>query len=187
MLYQQRHRPTLAGLAILDTGPEIGAAGVARVRRDAEAMPDRFQTPEDYLAWLRRSYIMAEPAALAAWAYLNLRRLPTGEWQPKTDPAFTRSLWKAGQHNGDASDLAAPLDDALIAALRSVDCPTLLLRGQLSAILRRHSAERMVNEWLRKARLETIANAGHALAVDQPLAVAEALAEFLADLGPRRR
>lgn len=182
LLYQQRYRPALAGLAILDTGPEIGAAGVARVRRDAEAMPELFDAPEEYLAWLRRSYVMADPSVLAAWASLNLRRLPTGEWQPKTDPAFTRSLWKAGAQRGDASDLTAPLDTALIEALQSVDCPTLLMRGQLSAILRRRSAERMVNEWLGDGRLVTIEDAGHALLVDQPLAVAAALTAFLQDL-----
>lgn len=184
LLYQQTYRPSLAGLAILDTGPEIGAAGVARVRRDAEAMPESFEDPAAYLAWLKRSYILADPVRLAAWATHNLRRLPGGAWQPKTDPAFTRSLWRSDRRNGDASDLVAPLDQILIEALQSVDCPTLLLRGQMSAILRQRSAERMVHDWLGNGRLVTIPGAGHALPLDQPRTVATALADFLSSLNP---
>lgn len=179
LIYQQHYRPKLHKAVILDTGPKVAAAGVARVRRDAEATPATFDSIEAYRQWLEAIYFLAQPEALAAMARNNLRRLNNSRWQPKTDPAFTRSLWKQDVHNGDASDLVAPLDTTLIEALGVLHCPTLVLRGQISAILRPHTAKRMVEEWLPSASLETIDGAGHALLVDQPQSVAAAIQRFI--------
>jgi len=60
------------------------------------------------------------------------------------------------------------------------DIPTLILRGELSDILSKQTAEKMVNQ-LRRATLCTVQNVGHAPALDEKDSL-EAIASFLNNL-----
>lgn len=182
MLASPRLGRGLKALVVLDTGPEVRAAGVRKVRRDAEGTPERFESAEHYYQWLRRIYLLAEEWALRHIARHGLAPCPDGGLAPKTDPAFTRALWDPASHQGDSSDLRAPLGDQLWQALAAINAPTLLLRGELSAILSRETARRMVKDALPCARLITIPRAGHALMCDNPAACIEAIAGFLSEL-----
>ncbi len=178
MLWAENHRETLASFTIVDTGPEVRAAGVNKVRRDAEAMPKEFASVNDYVALMQRIYFLAKPKLVATLAQHNLRKINDKTFIPKTDPAFTSSLWKPDSQNNNASDLSDPLVEALWLTLASITAPVLIIKGQLSAILAKRTAEKMLNT-IPNAQLRLIANAGHAVIVDNPEEFNEAVIDFI--------
>jgi pimeloyl-ACP methyl ester carboxylesterase len=177
-LHQQ---PALASsFTIIDTGPEVGAAGAAKVRRDAESQPTAFDSVDIFHAYLRRIYALANAEALAAFATHSLRR--NGEqYALKMDPGFTRALWKPDSYHNDSRDLRAPLNEQLWNALASLRIPTLVLRGAASAILSRQTAEKMANEVIPNARLKAVPVAGHAVMLDNPDVATDLIESFLHD------
>lgn len=172
------HRPErVESLAIVDTGPEISTAGVDRLRDDAHSMPASFASPDAYLAWLKRRYLLANTHDLRHLARHNLRR-DTDGWRPATDPAFTDSLWRSDECR--PTELVAPMVDRLWEALRAVRCPTLVVRGQISSILAAPVAQRMAAESLADGTLLTVPRAGHAVMLDNPDFLGEGYCDWLA-------
>lgn len=179
LLFSHADTAAVEAMAIFDTGPEVRAAGVAKVRRDAEAMPTVFDSPEAYAAWLSRVYAFASGEAIGHIARHGLCH-EGNQWRVKTDPAFTRALWQPNSQHGDSRDLVAPLHTQLWTAVKAFSAPVLLLRGQISAILSRETAAHMCDSFAGPATLVTIPRAGHALMTDNPTACIEAVLAFLA-------
>ncbi len=183
ILYHQKYSPALTAMVIVDTGPEVRAAGVNKVRMDAEAMPTQFDSIEAYTDHLASIYMLAKRDHVASLAQNGLRALPNGRYEVKTDPAFTKALWNPDSYHKNASDLRMPLNDQLWLALSTLNAPTLLLRGQISAILSRKVADKMAHQVIPNAHLRVIAGAGHAVLVDQPEQFCEQTCDFLNKLG----
>ena len=97
---------------------------------------------------------------------------------PKTDPAFTRALWRPDSKQGTSQDLKYPLNEELWQSLAKIQCPTLIMKGQASAILSQKTAEKMLG-MLQHGQLEIINRAGHALMVDNPDAFKQCLSAFI--------
>jgi pimeloyl-ACP methyl ester carboxylesterase len=174
-----RDQPTLAAsFTIIDTGPDVGAAGAAKVRRDAEAQPSSFDSIQTFHILLRRIYSLADPEALAAFATHSLRK-DGAQYALKMDPGVTRALWKPDSQHNDARDLRAPLNEQLWNALASLRVPTLVIRGAASAILSRQTAEKMTNEVIPNARLKSVPIAGHTVMLDNPQVTTDLIEEFL--------
>jgi len=92
MRFARRHPERLAGLVIVDAGPELDARGVLRIRLDAEANIDpSFGSVEEYERVLARAYPLARPEVVARLARHGLRPRADGRLVPKTDPAFART------------------------------------------------------------------------------------------------
>ena len=167
---------------IIDTGPEVSAIGVKKVREDAENTPTAFDSTASFHRYLANIYLLAEENELQRLADFGLKELEIENGAkvlaPKTDPAFARALWKPDSKQGDSSDLKYPLNEELWQALDTVDCPTLIMKGQASAILSRKVAQRMLDS-LQQAELQTISRAGHALMVDNPSEFSESLYQFI--------
>jgi len=173
-----KEQPTLAAsFTIIDTGPEVGAAGADKVRRDAESQPSTFASVDTFHNLLRRIYSLANAEALAAFATHSLRK--DGEhYTLKMDPGFTRALWTPTVSTDAPATLRAPLNEQLWDALASLQVPTLVLRGAASAILSRQTAERMANT-IRNAQLKSVPVAGHAVMLDNPDVTTDLIEEFL--------
>ena len=165
MLADKAFTPT--SFTIIDTGPEVRAVGVEKVRKDAENTPKSFASTEAFFKYLSAIYIFAQTDRVKAMAEHGLKE-KDGQWVPKTDPAFTQALWKADPKQGDASDLRHPLNDKLWQALADIQCPSLILKGQASAILSKATAEKMAHQVMPNAQLNIISRAGHAIMVDNP-------------------
>ena len=168
----------IKSFTIIDTGPEVRAVGVNKVREDAENTPTEFPDIPSYQQYLSSIYILSEPAELQKMAEHGLKTV-NGKLSPKTDPAFTRALWKPDSNNGNSGDLKFPLNEELWQSLASIHCPTLVLKGQASAILGKRIAEKMVNDIIPNATFETISRAGHALMVDNPSEFSDTLKRFI--------
>jgi pimeloyl-ACP methyl ester carboxylesterase len=164
-----KHSRRLAGLVLVDIGPETRADGVRKIAAfTSDATPldsveqfiDRALTfnPRRNRDLLRRSLLH------------NLRRMPDG-----------RFMWKYDQrHRGTAvdPDAHARRRDLLWSAVDAVECPTLVVRGAQSDVFHDEDAERLAGR-LRRGRWVRIEGAGHTVQGDNPAGLLVSLREFL--------
>ncbi len=68
----------------------------------------------------------------------------------------------------------------------AISCPTLIVRGEQSAVLPEPTASAMLRD-LPHARLETVAGIGHGIPHERPAALAAILAAFAAEVDPEPR
>jgi pimeloyl-ACP methyl ester carboxylesterase len=153
------------GLVLVDYGLKTNKAASAHVRRDFAAQFRRYRSTTEYVDWLSRRRPIADRRELQRIAAGALCRSEDG-YQLRCDPA----LVDADDPGGNAS---------LVASLRSVECPSLLIRGEASAVLPLASAWETVRH-LRHGRLVTVPASGHAVMSDNPRGFAEAVRSFFA-------
>jgi pimeloyl-ACP methyl ester carboxylesterase len=178
MLYTGRHPQQVSSLTIIDTGPEADRRGIRRIRMDAARQPTAFSDLQAYYDWLSVRHPLASARALQYLADHGVRRVGN-QWLGKFDPAFVRALWQqdfAGSTH-DASSQA--LSRTLWQCLQKTTCPTLVLRGQISSILRRETASAMVEQHLTRGELDVVPMAGHAVLLDNPEYCIAAISAFL--------
>ena len=121
----------------------------------------------------------SESERLLHMAHHGLRPAGT-QWQPKTDPEFARILWQQDNPAGSADErLVAPLTRELWDALDHIGCRTLVMRGQLSSILKHDTARTMVEDRLLDGELATVPMAGHAVMLDNPGECAAIITRFI--------
>jgi pimeloyl-ACP methyl ester carboxylesterase len=169
-----RHGQRLAGLVLVDVGPEVRSDGVRKIAAftsnatpldSVEEFVDRAMAfnPRRNRELLRRSLLH------------NLRRMPDG-----------RFMWKYDQrHRGKVDPEAyARRRDLLWAAVGTVECPTLVVRGAQSDVFHDEDAERLAGR-LRRGRWVRIERAGHTVQGDNPAGLLVPLREFLAEVAPR--
>jgi esterase len=165
-----RHSGRLAGLVLVDVGPDMRAEGIRKIAAfTSEATPllsvDEFVdralafNPRRNRELLRRSLLH------------NLRRMPDG-----------RFMWKYDQrHRGRIDpDAAARRRQLLWSAVDGVECPTLVVRGAQSDVFHDEDAERLAGR-LRHGRWVRIEGAGHTVQGDNPADLLVALRAFLTE------
>lgn len=164
-----------AGMVLNDVGPEIEAEGLARIRATVGR-------GGSWPTWIHAARALCETHGAAHpdndirdWLRMakRLMRLDGGgrvvlDYDMRIAEPFRLPGGEAG------IDLWPALD--ALAAL-----PVLVVRGELSDILSRATADRMIAR-LPGARLATVPNVGHAPTLDEPAAVA-AIDGFLLDIG----
>jgi pimeloyl-ACP methyl ester carboxylesterase len=173
-----KHPERLAGLVIVDAGPELDARGVSRIRMDAVSeKAASFASAAEYEVVLSRAYPLARPEVLARMARFGLRRAADGRLEPKTDPAFFRS-WEH-EPAEDVARRATEETQVLWAALARTSCPALVVRGAASDVLSPEVADRMADEVLPRGSLAVVPRAGHSVMVDNPEGFLEAVTGFV--------
>jgi pimeloyl-ACP methyl ester carboxylesterase len=176
-LFAGSHPQRLAGLVLVDSGPELDPRGTTRilldVRRSAE---EGVASVADYERALARAYPAAQPHAIARMARHGLRRRPDGRLERKTDPAF--HVARAALGPAELEQRERDVARALWEALARIPCPALVVRGAASDVLPAECAERMAEEVLPRGRLTVVARAGHSVMTDNPGGFAEAVSDF---------
>ena len=175
MAWAARNSRRLAGLVVIDVGPEIRTDGVRKIQAfTSEATPlasvDEFIeramafNPRRNRELLRRSLLH------------NLRQMPDGRW-----------MWKYDQrHRGKVDPGAqARRRELLWSAVDTVECPTLVVRGAESDVFHDEDAENMVARF-RQARWVKIPRAGHTVQGDNPADLVRELRPFLDEVSPPR-
>ncbi|MDE2006084.1 MAG: alpha/beta hydrolase [Rhodospirillales bacterium] len=164
----------VAGVALNDIGPDIGAEGAAFVRRFVAhdpALPD-LAACAAYLRAILPPLSLADDAAWAAMATLTYGPAADGRWRPLWDTRIAELL-----------DRATPDLWPLFAAL--TPHPLLILRGALSNILSEATLEQMIAMRQGHAAFTTAATVpgvGHAPSLAEPEAAA-AFGRFLDRIG----
>ena len=168
MLMLARKQLQVNSFTIIDTGPEVRAVGVKKVRKDAHNTPTEFTSIDSFYKYLSGIYLFGEAERIRAMAEHGLTENSEGKLIAKTDPAFTAALWKSDSTKGSDENLRYPLNDELWLALSQISSPSLILKGQASAILAKNVAEKMAYEIMPNAEYQVIKRAGHAMMVDNP-------------------
>lgn len=164
MLLSLTARPALAGVLINDVGPEIDAEGLARIASYV-GRAERFATWDEAARAIAANHQGAFPdydhADWLVWAHRMCREengsiffdydpaIAEPFKLPPPEPAF--DLWPAFETLGGL--------------------PALLVRGERSDILRAETAFEMVRR-VPTMEMATIARAGHAPTLEEPVAVA---------------
>lgn len=168
--FAARNPDVVRALVLVDVGGPLPSAGAQRIRADLAGAAGDYASPEAYFAELRDSHALAEDAGLRDLAENAVRRTPDGRWALKLDPAL--------RGRPGTSLIARTGLPGFWEALARVRCPALVLRGQVSAVLKVDAAERMAAT-LPAGRLHVIPGAGHAVMLDNPRAFLEVASDFL--------
>jgi pimeloyl-ACP methyl ester carboxylesterase len=176
-LFAARHPRRMAGLVLVDAGPELDARGVSRISTDVERSVDlSFASLAECENALAHAYPAAQPAALARMARHGMRKREDGRYERKTDPAFHTARGELTAAAAEA--LEKKTTQELWDALARIPCPALVVRGAASDVLDPDTAERMAEEALPNARLVVVPRAGHSVMTDNPEGFCEAVASF---------
>jgi pimeloyl-ACP methyl ester carboxylesterase len=154
--YAAAHAGRLERLIIVDIGPDIALAGLQRVRDMMSQSPERIESEEWAVEYIRRANPLQDVDLLRQRVRHGLRRLPDGTLTWKYARGL-REMMRAGRR--DAIDLWEPLP--------RIPCPTLVVRGAESDILSPEVAKKMT-ERLPDGRLVEIPGAGHTVPADRP-------------------
>jgi pimeloyl-ACP methyl ester carboxylesterase len=165
------HPNLIVGLVIVDFGPDLDAAGGQQALDNLKESLRAYDSIEDYMAFLEKARPMTPPVMLRRVATESLRASPRGDFVLRLDPRLA-GLPDDDQRKGDSR---------VWAQLEKIQCPTLILRGHGSAVLRPRVAVRMVRS-LRKGTLRVIPAAGHAVPTDNAVEFVSAVRGFIARL-----
>jgi pimeloyl-ACP methyl ester carboxylesterase len=157
----------LERLVIIDIGPDINLAGLQRVRDMMAKSPERIESEEWAVEYIRRANPLQDVDMLRERVRHGLKRLPDGELTWKYAKGL-RDMMREGRR--DAVDLWEPLP--------RIPCPTLVVRGAESDILSAEVAKKMA-ERLPDGRVVEIAGAGHTVPADRPEEFVRTIREFL--------
>lgn len=160
--------PRVIGAVLVDTCPEPNHAASAQASRILRESMRVYRSSDEYATSLLdlRPLLSAKSAhELAAGA---LRRC-AGGFELKIDPLYV-------QHDSEERESVTPGEWREL--LRAIPCPTLVVRGGVSAMVSAANAKAMVS-LLPRGELVTIAKAGHAVMSDNPRDFRRALADFV--------
>ncbi len=176
MFFAGRHPERIAGLIIVDSGPEHDPRGGMRIRMETESRGDgTFGSPEDFRALMTRNYPASSPEVITRLVQYGIRERADGRFEPKLDPDFLRSV--GGRSREDEERETRETARQLWSALESVSAPTLVIRGAASDVLSADVADRMV-EVLPAGRLAVVGQASHSVMTDNPKGTIEAISAF---------
>jgi len=165
--YAADHGARLERLVIIDIGPDINLAGLQRVRDMMAQSPERIESEEWAVEYIRRANPLQDIGMLRERVRHGLKRLPDGELTWKYAKGL-RDMMREGRR--DAVDLWEPLP--------RIPCPTLIVRGAESDILAPEVAKKMA-ERLPDGRVVEIEGAGHTVPADRPEEFVREIRAFL--------
>ena len=178
MHFAGRHPERMAGLVIVDSGPELDTRGTMRIRMETESSELVYDSVRQYERLLMELYPSAKPATMAALARHWLRERPDGRFEPKLDPNLRR--WRQAEESPEQLRArSAEETQRLWKALENLPCPTLVVRGAASDVLDADTADRMADDVLEKGTLVVIPRASHSVMLDNPEAFNVALCDFV--------
>ena len=165
------HSQRVLSLALNDIGPEIDPAGGARIAAYTADVPVSFPTLAAVVDWAMGRYVWLrrlpreQVTEQIRWAV----RESDGGWRFKFDPAI-------GRVPRPSPEVMAAAGAIWWKALETLPCPMLLVRGAVSDVLSRETADEMARRQPALVRAE-VAGMGHAPMLSEPEAV-EALDRF---------
>jgi pimeloyl-ACP methyl ester carboxylesterase len=166
--YAGGHVARIERLCIVDIGPEIHLPGMERIRQMMAGSPERIESEEQAVEFIRRANPRMAEAGLRERVRHGLRPRGDGGFEWKYDRALRDMMRHGGRR--ETVDLWEPL--------RRITAPALLVRGAESDVLSVEVARRMIDA-LPDGRLVEIEGAGHTVPADQPEAFSRAVRAFL--------
>ena len=162
LAFAARYPDRVRSLVPVDIPPAMRRSQGAAPQSPPQAPPTVFDTFEAMLASARQGQPRAPDDLLHHWIEANARQTEDGRWTFKHSPDATRN-WR-------------PAD--LWEEIRTIRCPTLVVRGGESNVLSPEVAEQEVAA-IPRARLVTIAGSGHNVPLDKAPELVAAIRELL--------
>ena len=171
-----RHPERLAGLVLVDIGPEVDARGSMRIRGEVEEnRAPLFGSIEEYAGFLSLNYPAGSRDALLRMARFGLKQRDDGLFELKMDPALRGD----DVMEKSAAEREEALQREMWEALARIPCPTLVVRGAASDILAPEMADKMVDDVLQKGKLVVVPQAAHSVATDNPAEFNKVICNFV--------
>jgi pimeloyl-ACP methyl ester carboxylesterase len=163
-----RNPEHVRAIVVVDGGPDLNPEALDHFRQAFSNQSWFYGSVAEYATLMISRLPLADPNLVKSVARNALMRVEEETWQLKCDRALADAL---------------RFDDTagFWASLRQARCPILLVRGAASAVLPRASAERMAAR-LNRCWLRSVPNAGHAVMLDNPNALAAVTCRFLNEL-----
>ncbi len=168
--YAARNPEGVRALIVAEAAPESRLAG-RRAVSDFTAGTDEFDTFEDVVARTLAYNPRRTPEQVRGSLRHSVRQRPDGKWTWKWDPALRQAR---------TASLYGPV--AQWAALSRVRCPTLFVLGAQSEMVAPETVRRMVAA-VPGSIAETVENAGHLVAGDNPAGFDAAVKRFFGRTG----
>jgi pimeloyl-ACP methyl ester carboxylesterase len=171
LAYAARPRARIAGLVLVDVGPDIRWDGAQRIVDFVQA-PGELDSLDAFVERARAFSPSRDPRLLRRSLLHNLRELPDGRLTWKYDRrAMTPD--RLASLRGRVEDMRAHVAE--------VRCPALVVRGADSDLLAPADAARLAAA-LPAGRVATIPDAGHTVQGDNPAELARVLRGFVSAL-----
>jgi pimeloyl-ACP methyl ester carboxylesterase len=165
----------LAGLVIVDVGPEVreeGAREIGAFMR--ENRPLEVESIDELLD-RARAFNPTRPLHHLRYSLSHsLRRQPNGKWTWKYDPRLVRSAGEPRSPTGDYT--------VLWEEVARITCPALVVQGANSRVFLPEDAAKLAAR-LPNGRWVQVPRAGHAVQGDNPTEFAACLRRFLGEIG----
>jgi pimeloyl-ACP methyl ester carboxylesterase len=163
-----RHSERLAGLVLVDVGPETRAAGAQKIAAfTSEKKP--FDSIDEVIERALSFNPRRDATLLRRSLLQNLRRLPNGQLTWKHD---RRHRGKVDMH------ALAQRRRALWTEIPKITCPTLVVRGARSDVFHDADAAKLA-ETLPRGEWVRVEDAGHTVQGDNPKGLVAELRRFL--------
>lgn len=177
------HPERFKSLTLVDTGPALEASGTQQITSEVENVLHRFPSLSAYRKLLSRLHPLADAKRLDRLAETGIVQRIDGRFEPALDPAVLGL--ELGESAAASFDLEG-LESRLWSALSEIRCPVLLIRGGVSGVLGKATADRMVGEVLVHGYLVTLPTAGHSVMLDDGPGLIAELLKFQDALGGYR-
>ena len=168
MAFTAKYPDKVQKLVMVDIGPVLDPRGGERIIREIKAVPEEFDSFEDLFQYINKQNRFASESVMRRRLRYASKELPNGKvgWQYDLE---IREQRRRG------TGAAAP---DMMPAWRSIECPTLVVRGAETDILSLQAAQQMI-EGIPNGQLVEIEKAGHMVMEDNPSDFIAAVSEFL--------
>jgi esterase len=175
MTYATQAAEELAGIVMVDVGPDVESSAVKRIADFLTDDPGNGSV-EDFVQRARAFNPRRDPRLLRYSLRHNLRELPDGTWTWKYD---RRGL--SPERFASVRESLGRLRDGI----QAVTCPVLVVRGAESDAFGDPDAAQFAAA-LPDGRWAKVEDAGHTVQGDNPRGLAHVLAAFLTEIGHGR-
>ncbi len=173
--------PTYRALILVDIAPTVDMNGAKRIVAFMAANPNGFASLEEASVAIGVYRGIGKGAPSPAGLHRVLRQGTDGRWRWHWDPRLldSRRVWLADP----AAALAAQdrMRDGMLAGARTLQAPTLLVRGGISDVVSPDAARELVAA-IPHARYVDVTEAGHMVAGDRNDAFTAEVMRFAASL-----
>jgi pimeloyl-ACP methyl ester carboxylesterase len=171
--FAAEHPERVTCLVIGDFGPDVvgSSSGNQVAARIVAAASASFASPEEAIEPALALNVRAAEVDVRERVLANLRQREDGRWVWRYDAAGL-----AGHGPVDRM----PAQDQQWRLLERIECPTLIVRGAETDILRLETAERMAKV-IGNSSLVEVPNAGHSIPLENPRGWLDAIRPFLVD------
>lgn len=171
--YAANNPDRVEALIIVDAGPENVRTGTQNIRNFVE-QEDELDSIDAFVDRVIKYNPRRDPIQIRGSIVNNLRELPNGKWTWKYDKILRSPGRMAGTQDPD-------MTNRLWNYVESLQCPTLVVRGDKSDIIATNTADEMANR-IPNGKVAIVENAGHLVMGDNPSGFESAVTQFIKTL-----